>query len=57
MRVEVQVNAPAPRRAVVARPAMPREQLERISGALADSPLKTELERIARHSNRTRSKT
>jgi hypothetical protein len=58
IRVEVQVDAPAPKRRVRAREPIPTEQLSRIAGALADSPLKSELERIAGdHIKRTRSKT
>ena len=58
IRVEVQVDAPAPRRRVKPREDMPAEQLGRVADKLADSPLKSELERIARdHMARTRSKT
>ena len=58
IRVEVQVDAPAPRRRVKPRDDMPAEQLGRVADKLADSPLKSELERIARdHISRTRSKT
>jgi hypothetical protein len=58
IRVEVQVDAPAPKRRVRARDPIPAEQLSKLADGLADSPLKTELERIAGdHIRRTRSKT
>jgi hypothetical protein len=58
LRVEVQVDAPAPRRAVKPRAELPAERLASVAAGLADSPLKSELERIARaHIARTRSKT
>ncbi len=58
IRVEVQVDAPAPRRRIKPRSVVPAEQLARVADKLADSPLKSELERIARdHMSRTRSKT
>ena len=58
IRVEVQVDAPAPRRRIKPRDDVPGEQLARVADKLADSPLKSELERIARdHMSRTRSKT
>ena len=58
IKVEVQVDAPAPKRPVRPRAPMPAEQLSRVAGRLADSPLKSELERIARaHISKTRSKT
>jgi len=58
IRVEVQVEAPAPKRRIQPRAEVPAEQLARVAGKLADSPLKSELERIARdHMSRTRSKT
>ncbi len=58
IRVEVQVDAPAPRRRIKPRADVPAEQLARVADKLADSPLKSELERIARdHMSRTRSKT
>ena len=58
IRVEVQVDVPAPKRPVQPRAPMPAEQLSRVAGRLADSPLKSELERIARaHISKTRSKT
>jgi hypothetical protein len=58
IRIELQVERPAPRRAVKSRGEIPAERLREVAGRLADSPLKSELERIARdHSSRTRSKT
>jgi hypothetical protein len=58
IRVEVQVEAPEPRRRVKPRGEMPAGELARVASGLPDSPLKAELERIARtHINRTRSKT
>ena len=48
IRVEVQVDPPAPKRVVRARPEMPRDQLARVADKLADSPLKEELARIGR---------
>jgi hypothetical protein len=58
IRVEVQVNAPEPRRPVRARGEVPADKLAGVAAKLSDSPLKSELERIARdHIKRTRSKT
>ena len=58
IRVEVQVEAPEPRRAVRPRGEVPAEKLAGVAAGLADSPLKAELERISRaHRSRTRSKT
>ena len=58
IRVEVQVNAPEPRRPVRARGEVPGDKLAGVAAKLSDSPLKSELERIARdHNKRTRSKT
>ena len=58
IRVEVQVDAPAPRRRIKPRDDVPAEQLARVADKLSDSPLKSELERIARdHMSKTRSKT
>jgi hypothetical protein len=58
IRVEVQVDAPEPRRPVRPRAPLPAEALSRVAGRLSDSPLKSELERIARsHISKTRSKT
>jgi hypothetical protein len=48
IRVEVQVDPPAPKRVVRGRPEMPREQLARLGEKLAESPLKDELARIGR---------
>ena len=58
IRIEVQVEAPAPRRRVQARGDVPAGNLAKVAERLSDSPLKSELERIARdHIKRTRSKT
>lgn len=59
IRIEVQVDNPAPRRAVKGRGEMPREQLATLAEGLADSPLKETLERLGRpgQSKSTRSKT
>ena len=58
IRIEVQVDRPEPRPPVKPRSEIPGAKLADVAGGLADSPLKTELERIARaQSNRTRSKT
>lgn len=58
IRIEVQVDRPAPKRQVRSRGEMPTEKLARVAGGLADGPLKETLERINRdHSKRTRSKT
>ena len=58
IRIEVQVDAPAPRRPVRARPPLPQDKLAALSASLSDSPLKSQLERIAAdQSRRTRSKT
>jgi len=46
IRIEVQVAPPVPKRAVKSRGEMPREKLAGMAGKLADSPLKSELERI-----------
>lgn len=48
IRIEVQVKDSLPRRAVIPRADLPREQLSRVAGKLSDSPLKDTLERIAR---------
>jgi hypothetical protein len=58
MRVEVQVDAPAPSRPVRPRGALPAEKLAGVAAALADSPLKEALERIVRRQAKssTRSK-
>lgn len=59
MRVEVQVTAPAPKARVRGRAELPREQLLALAGTLADSPLKAQLERMARAqtTSSTRSRT
>ena len=58
IRIEVQVDAPAPKRQVRSRGEMPHDKLARLAHALPDSPLKETLERITRdQSRRTRSKT
>lgn len=58
IRIEVQVDRPAPKRQVRSRGEMPTEKLARVAGGLADGPLKETLERINRdQSKRTRSKT
>lgn len=57
IRIEVQVEAPAPRRVVKPRGELPFEKLAVLSEKLADSPLKDELARIARdQARRTRPK-
>ena len=59
IRIEVQVAQAAPKRARASRGEMPRERLGRLAQALAESPLKQALERIAEPDQikRTRSKT
>jgi len=59
IRIEIQVNAPAPKRPVRARAAMPRERLAAVADKLADSPLKETLKEIGKapQSRSTRSKT
>ena len=58
IRIEVQVEAPARKRQVVARAPLPSEKLAAVARKLADSPLKETLERISGdHIRRTRSKT
>ena len=58
IRIEIQVEAPAPRRRVKPRGEMPADELAKVASGLSDSPLKAELERISRaHISRTRSKT
>ena len=58
IRIEVQVDRPAPARPVKPRGEMPREKLAGLAGDMADSPLKETLERIGRPQSRiTRSKT
>ena len=48
IRIEVQVERTAPARPVKPRAPIPSESLERLAKGLADSPLKTEIERIVR---------
>jgi hypothetical protein len=59
MRVEVQVERKAARRAVKPREPLPAEKLSQLAQGLADSPLKDALEAIGRkaQSRRTREKT
>jgi hypothetical protein len=58
IRIEVQVDRPAPKRQVRSRGEMPHDQLSRLAAALPDSPLKETLERISRdQTRRPRSKT
>ncbi len=58
IRIELQVDTAPPRRPVKPRGEIPAEKLTKLAGTLADSPLKDEIERIARaQSSRTRSKT
>jgi len=60
IRIEVQVDVPAPKRPVKARGAMPRERLAGLADKMGDSPLKETLERIGKttpQSKSTRSKT
>jgi hypothetical protein len=57
IRIEVQVEVPPPKRAVVSRGELPAEKLAAVAKRLADSPLKETLERMAAQStSRTRSK-
>jgi hypothetical protein len=48
IRIELQVDAAPPRRVVKSRGEMPARKLAEVAGRLDDSPLKAELERIAR---------
>ena len=59
IRIEVQVDAPVPKRPVKARGEMPRERLAETASRMADSPLKETLTRISSEaqSRSTRSKT
>src|SRR5512140_632018 len=59
IRIEVQVEVKAPRRAVVSRGRMPVEKLAEVAKGLSESPLKEALDRIARDQiiSKTRSKT
>jgi hypothetical protein len=52
IRIEVQVDAPAPRRPVRSRGEVPAEKLAGVAAKLADSPLKSELERIPREASK-----
>ena len=61
IRIEVQVNTSQPARPVVPRDPMPRAKLAEVAKALADSPLKETLRRMAADDNaeatrKTRSK-
>ncbi len=58
LRVEVQVDAPAPPRRVRRREELPVDRLAELAAKLADSPLKDALERIVRNQAKssTRSK-
>ena len=59
IRIEVQVKVPPRRPRVHARGEVPAEKIAGVADKLADSPLKSTLERMAREaqSRRTRSKT
>ena len=48
IRVELQVDTAPPKRVVKSRGAMPGEKLAQVARGLSDSPLKAELERIAK---------
>lgn len=56
IRIELQVDAAPPKRAVKPRPDLPTEKLADLAGRLSDSPLKSELERIARETSRKKLK-
>ena len=56
IRIEVQVKDGTVRRAVVARPDMPREALGKLARGLADTPLRDALEHIAATPPKPRSK-
>lgn len=58
IRIEVQVEVPAPRRTVVSRGEMPQDKLAALAKKLSDSPLKQALEQMAADHNtsKTRSK-
>jgi hypothetical protein len=58
IRIEVQVDVPAPRRAVVSRGELPADKLASVARGLSDSPLKQALERMAEDhkTSKTRSK-
>jgi hypothetical protein len=55
IRIEVQVEVPAPKRVVRARSPMPIEQLRKVAEGLADSPLKETLEDLG-DSGKTRAR-
>lgn len=59
MRVEVQVEAPAPRARVKPRGELPRAQLKALAATLPPGPLRESIERLAtdQSTSRTRSKT
>jgi hypothetical protein len=59
IRIEVQVKNPQPKARVHARTEIPADKISGVADKLSDSPLKRELERMARdaQSRRTRSKT
>jgi hypothetical protein len=58
IRIEVQVAEPKPVKRTYARSEMPAEQLAKLAGRLADSPLRDTLERISTERiKRTRTKT
>ena len=54
IRIEVQVDAAPPRRAVKPRGEVPLDKLEALAERLGDSPLKDELQRMAREAKRKR---
>lgn len=58
IRVEVQVEVPAPVRPVIPRAPLPKDKLAAVAGRLSDSPLKETLTRMAgdQSISRTRSK-
>jgi hypothetical protein len=57
IRIEVQVERPAPKRPVRARGEVPAEKLGHVAASLTDSPLKTALERMAAaHGRKARNK-
>ena len=56
LRVEVQVEAPAPPRKVRARQELPVAQLASLAEGLSDSPLKEALERIVRTQRKSSSR-
>lgn len=49
MRIEVQVDKPAPARPVPPRPAIPRDKISDVAEGLSDSPLKEALQRMGRN--------